>query len=198
MSRAKALIALMKRYFFGYGSLVNRDTHGFGDISLAEVTGWRRAWRHTGIRDVAFLTAEPDPDASIAGLIASVPDQDWAALDLRETGYQRHCVKHQIKGGADHAHEVAIYAIPPDDRAAPTEQSPILQSYVDVVLQGYLREFGEAGAQAFLDTTHGWDVPMLLDRAAPIYPRATTLSADEQRWITRALDGLPIRPLPLT
>lgn len=31
------------RYFFGYGSLVNRRTHDYAPLQKARVTGWRRA-----------------------------------------------------------------------------------------------------------------------------------------------------------
>ena len=74
----------MKRpYFFGYGSLVNRGTHDFDDAHPARLSGWRRIWRHTDLRPVAYLTVVPDASAEIDGLIAHVPDDDWAALDHR-------------------------------------------------------------------------------------------------------------------
>ena len=76
-------------FFFGYGSLVNRATHGFENAHRASVRGWRRAWRGTPQRAVAFLTAVPDPAARIDGLIAAVPGHGWAALDEREHAYDR-------------------------------------------------------------------------------------------------------------
>ena len=76
-------------YFFGYGSLVNRATHGFEWRTAAHGAGWRRVWRHTDLRPVAFLTVVPDADAEIEGLIAPVPGADWAALDQREAAYLR-------------------------------------------------------------------------------------------------------------
>ena len=75
--------------------------------------------------------------------------------------------------------ELAIYAIPEATRFPPTPDHPILLSYLDVVLQGYLHVFGEAGVQHFMETTDGWDTDVLNDRANPIYPRAQSLSADE-------------------
>jgi len=62
-----------------------------------------------------------------------------------------------------------------------------LLSYLDVVVQGFVHEFGTAGAKAFFETTDGWDTPVLDDRAAPIYPRAQTLSAEEQALTDRLL-----------
>ena len=77
-------------FFFGYGSLVNCDTHGFTPVRRARARGWRRAWRATTERRLAFLTAVPDVTAQIDGLTAPVPDGDWAALDQREYAYDRH------------------------------------------------------------------------------------------------------------
>ena len=83
-------------YFFGYGSLVNLSTHDFPDPRPARLKGWRRAWRHTDLRPVAFLTAIPDPDAEIDGMIAHVPGDDWAALDEREWAYDRILATHAV------------------------------------------------------------------------------------------------------
>jgi cation transport regulator ChaC len=70
-------------FFFGYGSLVNRDTHDFPHPARARVRGWARTWKRTKLRKVAFLTAVEAPGAQIEGLIAAVPGADWAALDPR-------------------------------------------------------------------------------------------------------------------
>ncbi|MEO1425117.1 MAG: gamma-glutamylcyclotransferase family protein, partial [Pseudomonadota bacterium] len=63
-------------YFFGYGSLVNRATHAHDDAHPATLRGWRRMWRHTALRPVAFLTVVPAPGSRIDGLIAAVPGAD--------------------------------------------------------------------------------------------------------------------------
>ena len=174
-------------YFFGYGSLVNRDTHHFEGARTARLSGWRRAWRHTPLREVAYLTAIPDADSAIEGLIAPVPDGDWAALDVRERAYDRQPASHQIAHDLPHAPEIVVYAIPQDLHHQPTTRGPVLLSYIDVVIQGYLREFGEAGAQNFFDTTDGWDAPVVDDRDAPRYPRHCHLTSDETAFVNDAL-----------
>lgn len=155
--------------FFGYGSLVNRRTHDYPDIRPMTATGWRRAWRHTALRPVAYLTATPAPGSRIEGLSAAVPGGDWAALDLREAAY----VRAALPEGP------SIYHIPHDLHGPPTAKHPILLSYLDTVVQGYRAEFGEEGVAAFFDTTDGWDAPIRDDRAAPIYPRAERLAPEE-------------------
>ncbi|MBK1634136.1 gamma-glutamylcyclotransferase family protein [Rhodovulum adriaticum] len=174
-------------FFFGYGSLVNRATHAFPRAMRARITGWRRAWRHTHLREVAYLTAEPAPGTVIEGLIAAVPGHDWDALDAREHAYDRHAVGHAVQHAAPAALDVHIYAVPDSHSAPPDVTHPILLSYIDVVVQGYLREFGPEGARRFFETTHGWEAPILNDRAAPRYPRHQALSGEERRFVDHEL-----------
>ena len=171
-------------YFFGYGSLVNRQTHTYPDATQAHVKGWRRAWQGTRLREVAFLTVVPDSDSEIAGLIAAVPGADWSALDERERAYARHPVV-PFGHGKPVEPIVQIYAV----EAAHTDigEHPILLSYLDTVIQGYLTEFGEAGVTNFFDTTTGWHLPIRDDRQDPIYPRATALTADERAFVDENL-----------
>jgi hypothetical protein len=140
-------------------------------------------------REFAFLTVIPDSECAIDGLIAPVPNADWAALDEREFAYDRIMaanVSHDLAQDL----EIAIYAIAEANLSLPTQENPILLSYLDVVLQGYLTEFGETGAKDFLHTTTGWEAPILNDRANPIYPRHQTLSATETEFVNQALKGL--------
>lgn len=168
-------------YFFGYGSLVNTSTHSYGGAQPAQLQGWRRAWVHTGLREVAFLSAVPCAQSTIDGLIAEVPGADWAALDQREFAYERLPASDKVQHRLEGVREISVYAVAAEKRNGVTEQHPILLSYLDVVLQGYLRVFGEAGVHGFIATTDGWDSPILDDRAAPRYPRHQLLSRGEQQ-----------------
>ena len=173
--------------FFGYGSLVNRATHGYAPCQRAMLHNWRRVWVHVAARPVAYLSVEPAPGVVIAGLIAPVPGGDWAALDTREYAYARHPVLAQTDGGALAAQ---VYAVPSDNALSPTVQNSILLSYLDAVVQGFLHEYGESGVAAFFETTLGWSAPIDDDRAAPRYPRAQVLTAQERalvdRWLAAA------------
>lgn len=182
-------------YFFGYGSLVNRDTHDFEGAHPAQLKGWRRVWRHTQLREVAYLTVIPDADSEIDGLIAEVPHDDWAALDHRERAYDRVSAAHQINHPLPHAPQIAVYAIPHGKHGDPSTTGPVLLSYIDVVVQGYLREFGEDGAVRFFETTGGWDAPVLDDRADPVYPRHRRLSTSERDLVDESLSALQVRLL---
>ena len=168
-------------FFFGYGSLVNRATHVYANAHRARIRGWCRAWISMPDHGGAVLSAVPAPEVEIEGLIAEVPGRDWAALDHREAGYDRHPVSGGLEHEAPHPVRAAIYAVPPARWAGAGDPVPILLSYLDVVVQGYLREFGAEGPARFAATTRGWDVtPILDDRAAPRYPRARRLSRAEE------------------
>ncbi|WP_417678402.1 gamma-glutamylcyclotransferase family protein [Pseudodonghicola sp.] len=182
-------------YFFGYGSLVNTATHDFSDPRPARLAGWRRAWRHTDLRPVAFLTAIPDAQSAIEGMIAHVPNGDWAALDQREWAYDRLPATDAVSHDIARKIEIAVYAVP-DSSAAPGLRHPILLSYLDVVVQGYLREFGAEGAARFFATTDGWEAPILNDRAAPRYPRHQKLSAAETAFVDGRLARLGAAVVP--
>ncbi len=98
------------------------------------------------MRPVAFLTAVPDPETEIDGMVAHVPDDDWEALDLREHAYQRIPAENAIEHPLPGQPSVALYAIPPGAHGEPDAAHPVLLSYLDVVVQGYLRVFGPEGA----------------------------------------------------
>ncbi|MGI3165174.1 gamma-glutamylcyclotransferase family protein [Pseudooceanicola sp. 200-1SW] len=182
-------------HFFGYGSLVNRATHVYGDARPARAQGWRRLWRHTGPHEVAILTAVPHAGTEIEGLIAPVPGADWAALDLREAAYDRlPATPHIAHDGAPV--EIAIYSIPAAKHPPAPAPRAILLSYLDVVVQGYRTEFGEPGVARFFDTTDGWDTtPVLDDRAAPRYPRAQALSPEDRQLVDQHLARLRVARL---
>ena len=185
-------------YFFGYGSLVNRDTHHFGGIRPARLRGWRRVWRHTTLRTVAYLTVVPDDACEIDGLVAQVPGDDWADLDYRERAYDRVAAHHQVSHDLPHAPDIVVYSIPHGRHGTPTQACPVLLSYIDVVVQGYLREFGEDGVARFFDTTDGWDAPVVDDRDAPIYPRHCTLTAPERSMVDDMLQTVGTKRIART
>lgn len=164
--------------FFGYGSLVNLATHDYGDPRPAVLHGWRRVWRRTNLRRAAYLSVKPCAETALHGVIAQVPGANWEALDQREAAYQRHDVSENIRHSGAGA-PTAVYQVRPEHEAE-TSDHPILLSYVDVVVQGYLHMHGLEGVAHFFATTDGWNTPILNDRDAPIYPRHQTLSAQER------------------
>lgn len=162
----------MTKRFFGYGSLVNTATHLYGEVEPATVQGWRRQWVQSNARPVSYLSVTPDPLSRISGVIANVGDAGWEALDIREAAYDRLTLPDPHAG-------VAIYKASPQHVGDASLGQPILLSYIDVVVQGFFRMYGEDGVRDFFRSTTGWDTPVLNDRAAPVYPRAQVLTDEE-------------------
>lgn len=179
-------------YFFGYGSLVNTATHLSAPSERVRIQGWRRIWRQVAYHPVAVLSAVPDTGSAIDGLIAPVADNNWAALDAREQGYDRLTLSSDALPQSHHHHTIAIYAVPASLADADPHKRPILLSYLDVVLQGYLQQFGPQGAEQFLATTDGWDRPILDDRAAPQYPRHQTLQTPQSAVVDAAINQMAL------
>ena len=176
-------------YFFGYGSLVNIKSHDYPNPQPATLKGWRRAWVATPRYGVVLLTGVPAPGHEIKGLIAAVPNNDWAALDAREAGYARLAASEHVAHTLAHRPDIAVYAV---DAQNFTHSSThrILLSYLDVVAQGFYEVYGEEGVAHFFDTTDGWDTPIINDRDAPVYPRHQTLTAKQTSLVDAHLNRL--------
>ncbi len=177
-------------FFFGYGSLVNRSTHSYPRAAKATVTGWARAWKKSKLRRVAFLTAVEAHGEEIDGLIAAVPGADWVALDERERAYHRLPVL-EIRHDHPPLPDIQIYRASAD-HIEEAGDHVLLQGYLDVVVQGYLREFGIEGADKFFATTHGWDMPICMDRNDPVYPRHQRLTDEERDFVDDRLARLGV------
>jgi hypothetical protein len=182
-------------YFFGYGSLVNRKTHGYSQSHPATLKGWRRAWVATPRFGVVLLTGVPAPGHSIQGLIAAVPGADWAALDARETGYSRIPATHDTDHTLPHPADIAVYAVAPENMLERGKHM-ILLSYLDVVVQGFDEVFGEDGVENFFATTDNWDTAIIDDRADPVYPRHQKLSAHQTDLVDSHLRRLGPELIP--
>lgn len=180
----------MSMFVFGYGSLVNTRTHRYSDPVPVTLSGWKRCWVATAERELAFLSVAPDPNAKVAGLAASVPAEDWADLDVRERAYDRHDALALVTPSVASAKSLSVYAVPQDRHLPSRNGHPILLSYVDVVVQGYLDHFGEAGVADFFDNTAGWDAPIRNDRANPVYSRHQRLDPGQTALVDHHLARL--------
>ncbi len=169
-------------WIFGYGSLVNVDTHGYPETYPAHLSGWQRDWRsyQKSTSEMAtVLTIEPAPKVEIAGLIARVPAERWQDLQNREVGYRffpldLDTIRHDGPGLAQ------IMTFQSMSQTPGSAESPIAQSYLDCVLKGFLDVFGTSALQSFFETTAGWQTPVMRDRENPVYPRAVSLSDNEK------------------
>ncbi|MCP5087717.1 MAG: gamma-glutamylcyclotransferase [Rhodobacteraceae bacterium] len=182
--------------FFGYGSLVNNATHAYVNTRPATVCGWRRQWVQSALRDASFLSVQHDPLSYIQGVVADVGQIGWEALDVRERAYnRRRLTEHELPGQT--AKAVHIYQANPDFIAPKGGNRPILLSYLDCVVQGFLAQFEEDGVRDFFRSTSGWDTPVRDDRAAPIYPRSQTLTSEETLMVDFHLSAVGATIVPM-
>jgi len=177
--------------FFGYGSLVNVATHNYQNTHTAKVGGWERHWVPSNNRPEAFLSVRPRKNSAIMGLIADVAPIGWEGLDQREIGYTRAPLT-AVELTIENPEHVQMYRADPRHVATSEDDVHILLSYLDVVTQGFLREFGPAGVNNFYTTTANWHIPVRDDRANPSYPRAQKLSAAETALVDDNLARLGV------
>lgn len=169
-------------YYFGYGSLVNRDTRPDGEFAeSARLKGWQRVWEHRTAdpdrqQQCTSLSIEPvdhSDSPGIEGVVARIPVSELPELDKRESGYERlklSATDFDLPASIS-TDAVFVYRSLPQNRHLANPEHPILQSYIDCVLAGYKARFGDDGMHAMLDSTRGWSRPIMNDRTAPHYPR---------------------------
>ncbi len=169
--------------YFGYGSLVNRDTHRteIVDALPARLKGWRRHWvRRDEESSRALLSVRRDPASVIDGLLVIDRAENLPAVDLREERYQRvSLAPADLELSADLPADCPLHVYEANLVHAPVRLE-IIQSYLDAVLQGFLREYGRSGVERFVSETEGFDAEILADRKTPTYPRAVVLSDEEK------------------
>jgi len=182
--------------YFGYGSLVNRETRPKNEQSApATLYGWGRVWGHRvapvinrfnpnglgscslSVEPLTNLDLPKRDEPFIRGVVVTMPASELEALNEREAGYDR------VEVPAAHfdlpAHiqtdSILVYVSNKQHQGAANQHFPILQSYIDVVLAGYKQLFSASGVHEFVQSTKGWDGIIEPDREQPRYPRAVTL-----------------------
>ena len=188
--------------YFGYGSLVNRYTlrTRFLGIRRASVTGWRRFWLPRGRAEAALLSVKPEEGHVTQGVVVYDHADHLPAVDEREAGYHRRVVMPgHVTIEAEPLRDVPlfIYEAADDEETAAEAGAYILQSYLDVVMQGFLSLYGEEGVERFVSETEGFETLLLGDRSAPLYPRAVNLPPVEASLFDRLVTdrGASLRPL---
>ncbi len=178
--------------YFGYGSLVNLETLRTRYVAAypARLKGWRRHWQSRATGDPgtegrmpALLSVHRNDNTVIDGMLIIDHIAHLRDLDVRELHYSRVNVDEDL---VDLSACSELKSIPLANRfvyvATKVEDnhSPLLQSYLDAVMQGFLNAHGQTGLSRFIETTTGFDREIILDRDKPLYPRAVTLSSKEK------------------
>ncbi len=171
-------------YYFGFGSLVNEHTLPDNTVwHRARLSGWRRSWRHPIPGEPAWAAMDVVADASahIEGLVVVGGPAIDDYLVARESGYR--CLslrRDQLTLDMDLPDDAMPCLWVSNSASDNQDELYLMQSYVDVVMAGYLRNFGTKGLQQFIKSTDNWHLPTYNDRQAPRYPRPVCLSDDER------------------
>lgn len=182
---------------FGYGSLICADSRArtgiSGDAIPVELSGIARRWSVPvpGYRATA-VGAHPNPDSRCNGVVFLVDDDNLSRFDTREQGYRRLRIDwSDVQPAGDHPlpDHLPLWAYVGHHSDTPQPDRPIMQSYLDVILNGCL-DYGEPFARRFLQTTAPWQ-HLVDDRHAPNYPRAMRDAS-----IHPIVDGLLYSELP--
>lgn len=199
------LAAGPSEFIFGYGTLINEPSrtstsgHRVAAVParISGAFGYVRAWvARSGTRSggagftalgLRRLNAGEAP-SSINGVVFPVMNTDeMAAFDRREGGYARVEVDPSLMEtvgwqGLPKAGRVWIY-VPrgslgavADNLKLPDADFPLLQSYIDVVLQGAIAE-GADYARELIASSFDWSPYWLDDRPIPRRPWAGTAEA---------------------
>jgi len=190
----------MAALVFGYGSLMEtqsreRTNPDAGDVRPARVTGFQRGWFHQFSDYVGssctYLGASGSATATVNGVIYHV--DDFQKTKERETGYTAVELSpkaiEMLDGKAAPDQPVYLFVSNPTDISktlAPTLAFPMVQSYVDICINGCLEieaaypNTAKNFAEEFIRTTIGWNAYWVNDRIYPrrpfIYrPNATTI-----------------------
>lgn len=179
-----------ENFVFGYGSLVSSSSRAATLPSQRVVVparisadfGYLRCWCSPA--DSGFMAmgirkpSSGEKPGTINGVIFPVAGDEMKDLDNRESDYDRvEIPRAQIESvswqGLPPLGKIWIYV--PKDKgtqqkvAAPSSEYPILQSYIDVVVEGGL-EFSVDFAKEIVATTADWNNYWLNDRELPRRP----------------------------
>jgi hypothetical protein len=174
------------QFIFGYGSLINtasRNSSVSAPIAAVPVRvsaefGYIRTWNDRSASGFTALGLRKpgagEKAATINGVLYAVDGDDMAKFDEREVGYARVEVPREDIEAASwqrlpETGKFWVY-IPVKPNGEPgvglpaaDAEFPLLESYIDVVVEGGL-EYGEVFAREVIETTSDWSDYWLNDR----------------------------------
>ncbi len=178
----------IQKYIFGYGSLIQIESRtrtvpkAFA-AAPAIVKGISRGWYYqsdSASWNPTYLGAVVDQNATTNGVIYPVTDDELVANDAREADYQRILIPRSniklLDGRSEAAEgEYYFYANKPNSERRANEKHPIVQSYVDICVDGCLEieamyPLATNFAEQFIKTCTDWKTPWINDRIFPYRP----------------------------
>lgn len=198
------------QFIFGYGSLINtasRNSTAAKPISaiparLSASFGYIRTWNDrsaSGFTALGLRRPEPGESAmTINGVLYPVEGNDMSAFDAREKGYAR------VEVPRDKIEAVSWQRWPEEGKIwvyvpiatgkppgvglpQPNGEFPLLESYIDVVVEGGL-EYGAQYADEIIETTKDWSTYWLNDRE---FARRPWVTDKQYETVDKLLSSVP-------
>jgi len=180
----------MRTFLFGYGSLLNsrsrNNTFEYHDGVMVPVVvrGLRRGWFvEDAFRKNTAVCVYKDDHSCTTGALLQIHHESLPEYDAREVGYDRVLIDHhrfEYLGGEVVTDDDLVYVYEPQEMALTTQYFPVTQSYLDIVLKGFL-DISETFAAQFMETTFGWEKQLVNDRKQLWYPRGFSENDSAQR-----------------
>jgi hypothetical protein len=174
------------QFIFGYGSLINTPSRNATSgaaipaipVRVSAAFGYIRTWNDrspSGFTALGLRKPGPGENATtINGVLYPVEGDDMTRFDAREAGYTRVEVPHediQAVSWQSIPEQGHIWVYVPVRQGGapgvglpePDAEFPLLESYIDIVVEGGL-EYGPEFARELIETTMGWSQYWLNDR----------------------------------
>jgi len=189
--QGRKLSNIPANFIFGYGSLINSASRNSSvtvpipaiPVRVSAAFGYVRNWNDrsvSGFTALGLRKLNPgETGHTINGVLYPADGTDMSSFDAREKGYVRvevplsqiEAVGWQRLPEAGHVWtyipllsvEQGGKGVPGQGLPEPDAMFPLLQSYIDVVVEGGL-EYGPDFAREILETTDGWSRFWLNDR----------------------------------
>jgi hypothetical protein len=199
----------MMAYVFGYGSLLERASRTRTNPDAvgawpARVEGYQRGWFHQFADNIGstctYLGAVKAENKTINGVVYRVAD--FESTKERETGYTATALQADaitmLDGGGrlETGADSKVYIFVSNENSIskskePTPEFPMVQSYVDLCINGCLElesiyRAAKGFTQEFINTTTGWNKNWVNDR---LYPRRPFIYVPNASAIDKALNA---------
>lgn len=164
----------MKHLIFGYGSLVNRESRNRTSFTWKEIVVnliWYKRWWYfrTEKSKTTSVWIVKSENSTCNWILFEVDDLWLELFDKREFWYKRvELEKEKIVSNNFNIDEIKIWTYVVNDIEYPNVNFPIAQSYIDIIMNGYL-DVSESFVIEFIMTTEWWEYHWINDRNNSVF-----------------------------
>ncbi len=161
----------MTNLLFVYGSLICKESRNYTSNVSCWVPGvlkWYKRWWYFQMKECSMsaLAIIKDKNYSCNGVLLEVDDEQLLSFDRRENGYHRVEILKCELDWLESCYNKKIWTYIVDKQNIPNEKFPIVQSYVDVIIDWCMAYWSEF-TDEFINSTYWWDWEWINDRDNP-------------------------------